>query len=141
MLPLLICLTATAPAFAPVPVPREPKGATATWDFIGMSLAKHSLTLKRNGKETVFKVAEDVKVTMNGQKGYSFTDLGDTLEGVTAKYCVTLEKGRVVSLDVTLKLPKGRKLWPPGMSPAQIQWREAAGAFRELEELKRQRKR
>lgn len=141
MLTLLLCLTVGAPAFAPVPVMREPKGATATWDFVGMNLGKNTLILKRNGKETVFKVAQDVKVTMNGQKGYSFIDFGDTPQSDSAKTSLIIKNGYVVSLDVTLALPKSRKLWPPGMSPAQIRRREAEEGLRELEELRRQRKR
>ena len=82
-----------------------------------------TITLKYDGTEKVFKVARDAKVAMNGRKGYSLDDLADTNNSQRQIVTLTIKDGIAHSLDVTLTLPKGKKLWGPGMGPGQIQLR------------------
>ena len=69
MCPILLYLSAVAPAFAPAPVPRP-----HSWELEKTSPKDYTMTVKYHGRETVFDVERDVKVTINGRRGYDFVD-------------------------------------------------------------------
>ena len=94
-------------------------------DVVGANTHENTLILHCNGKKTLFKVARDAKVTFNGQKGYSFDDLANGTGVGETRVMLTIKDGIAVALDVTLTLSRGEKLWRPGMSPLQVQMREA----------------
>ena len=111
-----------------------------TGDLVRTRTNENTITLKCYGEEKVVKVARDVKVTMNGHKGYSLDDLGHCTLGAT-RVTLTLTNGLAKSLDVTLKLREGEKLWSPGMSPGQITRRRVLEIMRQSKEQDRQRDR
>jgi hypothetical protein len=140
MFPILMVLMASVPAFAPAPVFRDSARPKVTGDVVGVGIDEKTITLKYNGKETIFNVARNAKVTMNGQKGYSLDDVADTLLTRT-RVTLTLTNGVAKSLDVTVTLRGGAKIWGAGMGPGQSLRREVETLIRQREEEDRQRKR
>jgi hypothetical protein len=132
MFPILLYLTAVTPAFAPAPVLRS-----QSWELAKMHSQDYTITVKHNGRETVFDVARDVGVTMNGRWGYDWIDLGDTSMSHEPKVTLTIKHGLVKSIDVKLTLRKGEKLWAPGMGPGRKWRRELEEVIRQVEEVKR----
>lgn len=130
MLTVLVCFTASVPAFAPVPVARN----TVTGDLLAVGIRDSTITLKCGGKEKLFKVARDAKVTMNGQEGYSLDDVGVADFSYRPIVTLRLEKGNARSLVVTLTLDEREKLWRPGMNSKQVKIREARERMLKLKE-------
>jgi hypothetical protein len=138
--PILLHLTVATVAFAPAPIARDTTTASANWGLAGMHTVDMTLTLKRDGKEEVFKVSKNLKVTINGQQGYAFLDVYDCGSAFQPKVKVMLKDGIAVALEVKLSMKNGEKLWAPGAGPMLAVRRRVDEDFRRYHEQQRQGK-